>query len=307
MKNKELANKMGRKFGKTKLKFQKYSPEILVATGIVGGIAAAVLACKATTKASAIVEKSKKDIEVVHGLVDDPKHEYTKEDSKRDLTIIYAQTGVKLLRQYAPALTLGGLSIACILSGNNILRKRNVALATAYTTVDTSFRNYRDRVIERFGEELDKELRYNIKAKEIEETTVDEKGKEKTTKRVVQVADPNQHSLYARFFEDGQTGWTKDAEHNLWYLRQMQNMANDKLKTQGYLFLNDVYDMLDIPKTKIGQVVGWIYDENNTEGDNFVDFGIYDIHKEGCRDFVNGYERSILLDFNVQGNILDLI
>ena len=91
------------------------------------------------------------------------------------------------------------------------------------------------------------------------------------------------------------------------FLFKQQNYANDTLKARGYLFLNEVYDMLGIPRTKAGQVVGWIYDEKHPIGDNFVDFGIVDVNNERSRAFMNGYERSIILDFNVDGNILDLI
>lgn len=62
--------------------------------------------------------------------------------------------------------------------------------------------------------------------------------------------------------------------------------------------------MLGIARTNAGQVVGWIYCEKNPVGDNYVDFGIYNLQNEG---FVNGNERSILLDFNVDGIILDKI
>lgn len=109
-------------------------------------------------------------------------------------------------------------------------------------------------------------------------------------------------SVYARFFDAGCTAWRNDSEYNLMYLKQQQKYANGVLKEQGYLFLNDVYDMLGIPRTKAGQVVGWVYNEENPNGDNFVDFGIYN---EGNEDFVNGFGKNPLLDFNVDGNILD--
>ena len=80
-----------------------------------------------------------------------------------------------------------------------------------------------------------------------------------------------------------------------------------ELLNQASELLNEVYDMLGIPRTKAGQIVGWIYVEDHPNGDNFVDFGIYDMNREKVRDFVNGYERTILLDFNVDGNILNLI
>lgn len=311
MKKLDIANKMSRAFGKAGLKIKKHSPEILVVTGVVGVVASAVIACRATTKATVIIENAKKDIDTVKGWVDHPETmpvEYNnQEEVKKDLAIMKVQTGLQLVKTYAPAVLLGGLSITCILASNNMLRKRNVALVAAYTTMDKSFKGYRQRVIERFGEELDKELKYNIKAKEIEEKVVDEKGKEKTVKNTVNVIDPNEPSDYSRFFDCGCNGWQKDPEHNLWILKQQQAWANDKLKAQGYLFLNDVYDMLGLPRSRDGQIVGWIYNEKHPNGDNRVDFGIYNVHRKENRDFVNGYERTILLDFNVDGPIIDLI
>ena len=111
-------------------------------------------------------------------------------------------------------------------------------------------------------------------------------------------------SQYARFFDEGCIGWTKNAEYNKMYLLQQQSYANDMQRARGHLFLNDVYDLLGMPRSKAGQVVGWIYDEANPMGDNFVDFGL---QLERNANFINGYERCVLLDFNVDGNILDRI
>ena len=311
----KLPEKLTRTFGKTKFQLKKHSPEILVVAGVVGVVTSAVMACKATTKVAPIIEQRNqtiKQIKETKERSDNQYIEYSEKDYRRDLTLTHVHTGLDLVKLYAPSVTLGALSITSILASNNVLRKRNVALASAYATIDSSFKGYRKRVIERFGEELDKELKYNIKTKEVEEKVVDEKGKEKVVKKKVNVGDPNEYSDYARFFDDGCAGWQKDAEHNLFFLKQQQNWANDKLKAQGYLFLNDVYEMLGIPKCSAGQVVGWLYDPDNKrndgiERDNYVSFGIYDMHKEANRDFVNGYERTILLDFNPDGVIYDLI
>ena len=281
--------------------------------GIAGTVASTVMACKATTKVSQIMENKNKQVEMVHNClamskIEDEDVEYTEEDSKKDLTIIYTQTGVQLFKLYAPAIALGALSITSIVAGHRILKKRNIALAAAYAVVDKGFKDYRKNVVERFGETLDKELRYGIKAKEIEEVVVDEKGKEKIEKKTVNVVDnSNEISEFARFYDDGNAGWQKDPEYNLMFLRKQQEYANDVLRTKGYLFLNDVYEWLGIPRSKAGQVVGWIYDEKNPVGDNYVDFGIYNINRESNRNFVNGYERSILLDFNVDGPIMDYL
>lgn len=311
----ELMNKATRTFYRAGFKLKKHSPEILAVVGVAGVVTSTVMACKATTKLGDILDKAKSDIDVIHNstdktfdLVDGTVEHYTQDDAKKDLTIIYTRTGVELVKLYAPAVAVGTLSIAAMLTGHNILRKRNMALAAAYATVDKGFKEYRGRVIERFGEALDKELKYNIREEEVTRTIIDENGEEQTvTETVTTMDNPTLYSEFARFYDDGCTGWTKDPEYNLMFLKRQQDYANDKLKAQGYLFLNDVYDMLGIPKTKAGQVVGWIYDETISVGDNYVDFGIFNIDSERARAFVNGKERVILLDFNVDGNILEYL
>lgn len=318
-----IAN-MSRTFHKAGLQLKKHSPEILIVTGVIGTVASAVMACKATTKVDQVLGETKDKLDYMkqradEGFIVNPETgevaDYTEEDHKKDMAIVYGQTGLAFAKLYGPAVALGAISLGCIVTSHNIMRKRNVALAAAYATEHLGFKEYRGRVIERFGKELDKELKYNIKAKEIETVVTDENGNPvvdkngevKTEKETINVADPNVHSDYARFFDEFCTGWTRDAEYNLMFLRRQQNWANEKLKSQGFLFLNDVYEMLGIQKTKAGQVVGWVYDESNQYSDNFVDFGIYDLYNEQARDFVNGREKSILLDFNVDGNILDMI
>jgi hypothetical protein len=111
-------------------------------------------------------------------------------------------------------------------------------------------------------------------------------------------------SPYARWFDDTCRAWTKDPEYNLMFLRAQQTYANDLLKAKGHLFLNEVYDMFDISRSSVGQIVGWIYNENNPVGDNFVDFGLYSLHNKEC---INGLKRDFILDFNVDGIIIDKI
>ena len=310
MKNGKFMNGVNRTLSKAGFQIKKHSPEILIVAGIAGVVTSAVMACKATTKINDILDQTKEEVGKVNDALANekiPEDVYSKEDAKKDLAIIYIQTGVKLVKLYGPSLILGALSITSILASNNILRKRNVALAAAYAAIDNGFKEYRGRVIERFGKDLDRELKYNIKAKEISETTVDENGKEITVTKTVPVVESEEPSDYARFFCEGCAGWTKDPEMNLVFLKQQQNWANELLKTRGHLFLNEVYDMLGIERSKAGQVVGWVYDETNPDCDNYVDFGIYDIYNERKRAFVNGWERSILLDFNVDGNIYSLL
>ena len=310
MKKAEIINTMNATFNKVSFKLRKHSPEILVVAGVVGVVASAVMACKATTKINTILDETKQNVDKIHDCMADESlsEEYSPEDGQKDLAVVYVQTGVKLAKLYAPAIMLGTLSITSIVASNNILRKRNVALAAAYATVDRSFKEYRHRIVERFGEEIDREIRYNIKAKKFDEFITDENGKEKKAKAAVNVTEgPNSESDYARFFDSGCPAWEKNPEYNLMFLRSEQNLANDRLKSRGYLFLNDVYERLGIPPTKAGQVVGWVYNEENPMGDNYVDFGMYNVNREKTRDFVNGYEPVILLDFNVDGNIWELM
>lgn len=308
----EIMNRVTRSAHKVAFKFKKHSPEILVVGGVIGVVSAGAMACKATLKVNEVTDEAKENLEKIHVATEKGVTEsgavYTAEDGKKDTTIVYAQTGVKLAKLYAPAAIVGGISIVAILAGHNITRKRNVALAAAYTAVDKGFKEYRGRVIERFGEELDRELKYNIKAKEVEEIVVNEDGTESVVKSTVNVIDTDGgYSPYAKCFDCGCIGWTKDPEYNLMFLKNQERYATDALKSKGFLTLNEVYDMLGIPRTKMGMVVGWIYDEKHPVGDNYVDFGIFDIHKPANRDFVNGYERSIWLDFNVDGNIHELM
>lgn len=307
MKKTKISNNITRSLHKVGFKIKKHSPEILAVVGVVGVGATVVTACVATTKLSDILDETTDTIEKINETVANPDFadKYSEEDATKDKVIVYTQTSVKIAKLYAPSVILGVASVGCFLTSHNILRKRNIALAAAYATVDKGFKEYRSRVVERFGEALDQELRFNVKAKEFEEVVINEKGEEEIVKKTVSVVDPNTYSDYARFFDEACPGWSKDPEYNLTFLKRQQNFANEKLQTNGFLFLNDVYEMIGIPKTKAGQIVGWIYDEKNPIGDNFVDFGIYDVNNEAKRDFVNGYERSILLDFNVDGNIWD--
>lgn len=319
MRKTDIVKNISGVLNKTRFQLRKHSPEILVVAGVIGVVTSAVMACKATTKVGEILDKTRDDIEVIHKCKEDEsiKELYSSDDAKKDLAIIYIQTGVKFAKLYSPSVVLGALSITSILASNNILRKRNVALGAAYAAIDKGFKEYRGRVIERFGEEVDRELKYNLKAKKFDETIVDEEtGKEKKVKRNGFVVSPSDISGYARFFEkytqdeEGNSilnpHWESNNEYNLMFLKAQERYANDLLKAKKRVFLNDVYEMLGLPRTKAGQIVGWVYNPENPKGDNYIDFGLYSDNLS-YSDYVNGFEPAILLDFNVDGNIWDLM
>ena len=301
MKNKtEIMKSVNGVASKTVMKLKKHSPEILVMAGIAGTVVSAVLACKATTKVAEILDETKGTLDTIHegmetGAING--QEYTTEDGKKDTVVVYAQTGMKLAKLYGPAIILGTLSVTSILASNNILRKRNVALGAAYAAIDKSFKEYRGRVIERFGEQVDTELKYGIKAKKFEEIEVDpETGKEKKVKKTVMVADPNLQSDYAVYFDSKSRNYETNPDYNRMFLKAQQAFANDKLQTRGHLFLNEVLDDLDLPRTPAGQIVGWTKDGP----DGYVNFRIVEVERE-TED--GRHEPALLLDFNVEGNI----
>lgn len=301
MKNKtEIMKSVNGVTSKAVMKLKKHSPEILVVAGIAGTVVSAVLACKATTKVAEILDETKGTLDTIHDGMETGAingQEYTTEDGKKDTVVVYAQTGMKLAKLYGPAIILGTLSITSILASNNILRKRNVALGAAYAAIDKSFKEYRGRVIERFGEQVDTELKYGIKAKKFEEIEVDpETGKEKKVKKTVMVADPNLQSDYAVYFDSKSRNYETNPDYNRMFLKAQQAFANDKLQTRGHLFLNEVLDDLDLPRTPAGQIVGWTKDGP----DGYVNFRIIEVERE-TED--GHHEPALLLDFNVEGNI----
>lgn len=286
---------ISRAVAKRGLLAQKNAPEVLFVAGVVGSVGSTVLACRATLKLSETLQVAQNDLALARS-IEDP--EYSDGDRKKDITIIYTRSVGKVGRLYAPSVLLGAASIACLTKSHNILQERNLALTAAYAAVDKAFGAYRERVIEEYGEEKDRELRFPTEEIEVYD---EESGKTETVKVL---SDSHEHSMYARFFDQLSPSWSRDAEINLVFLRCQQNWANDILKVRGHLFLNEVYDSLGIPRTKAGQAVGWVLKGN---GDSYVDFGLWDGDNQKVRDFVNGREGSILLDFNVDGIIWDNI
>lgn len=302
--------KLTRAANRAWLTTKKHSPEILLVGGIIAGGAAIFTACRATTKIDTVLATTKASVDQIHECAeageivvqegDEIKTvKYTEDDSKKDLFIVYCKAGWGFAKLYAPAIGLSALSLTCILASHGIIHKRNAALMSTVTAIGTEFEEYRGRVVERFGEGLDRELKYNLKAKEVEETVVQEDGTETIVKKTIEVIeDPyNGLSTYARCYTDGCVGWTKDPEANLMFLRAQQRYANELLKSRGHVFLNEIYDALGLPRSSAGAQMGWMYDPENP--DHKINFGIYNIHIPANRDFVNGWERSIWLDFKV--------
>lgn len=309
MKKTELATKAGQILVKTKLGIKKHSPEILVVAGIGTGIVAAIIACKQTIKANDIVAEARKslqNIEDVKELAANNEVEYTEENEQEDRKTIGMQVAVGMIKTYALPVGLGVLSITCILAGHHILKKRNVALAAAYSALSTDFMNYRKRVVDKYGKDVDFMLKNGLEKQIVANQVVDpETGEVKETKEEVLTYEGDKLSQYARVFDEvGSTQWTPSADHNRAFLLMEQNYFNERIRTRGYIFLNEVYERLGFRPTKAGSVVGWVYQNADYEG---IDFGIFTAHTQKAAEFLEGTEPSIILDFNVQGDILSLV
>ena len=307
MKKLKIVDSVKQTANKVIFEAQKNSPKILAVTGTVGVAVGVVMFCKATMKVNDIMEEPRKTREKIKEASENKELQesgtYTEEDKRKDLTILYTQTGIKFAKLYAPAVIVTTFSVGCLLKSNKILNERNAALAAAYTAVDQGFKDYRGRVVERFGDEVDRQLKYNIKAEEVEETVIDEKGKEKVVKKTIDVVESDMHDQYSRIFCELNPYYEEDSELNMMFLKSRQIYANQQLIAKGRLFLNDVYEMLGFDRTREGQIIGWVYDPSNPNCNNCVDFGIFNIHSRSSKNFVNGYEPGIILDFNVDGNV----
>ena len=300
----KIGGAVGKLLGRKGLLLKKHSPEIMLVVGVVGVVTSGVMACRATLKVEAVLDTTREKLDKIKeakGLVSE--EEYSEADAKKDTALTYVQTGFEFVKLYGPAILVGAASIACIVGSHGIMRKRNFALVAAYKAIETSFKDYRKRVVDEFGQDKDRMLKNGITQSKIAVIEMDENGKAKKFQKVVENIDPTGISQYARFFDESCPNWSKTPEYNLTFLKCQQNYANDLLKTRGHVFLNDVYDLIGVPRSQAGAIVGWVRDN----GDGFIDFGLFDGERMAVRDFVNGTERSILLDFNVDGIIYDMI
>lgn len=307
MKMNEMMSNVSRFAAKTKFKIGKHSPEILMVCGAVGAVTSAVMACKATLKVNDILAAHQSSVATIHDVQDGKAAikegaEYTEEDAKKDLTTVYIQTGVKLVKLYAPAVILGTLSLGCMVGSNHILQKRNAALTAAYVTLDKAFNEYKGRVSERFGERVQHEIEHGVKAVEVESKVINEDGTEEVVKSYIDETD-GVHSPYDLIFDEMVDNWEPDAQINKNFLSMVETHASNLLRIRGYLFLNEVYRMIGKYNngqqiyTPQGQIVGWIYDPNNESLQNRVKFGL---------DKMQG-DRSVVLHFNIDGPIIDKI
>lgn len=283
-------------------KVRRFSPQILMGVGIAGVVTAGVLACRATLKFHDIVDEANEGIAEVKGKRSRDEYE-TESEFNKDLTRAHINRAVKVTKLYTPALSVFAVSLGCVLGSHGIMNQRNVAMAAAVKAGESAFAEYRKRVADEFGSEKEQQLRFGLAEKEIPE--FNEAGEQIGTKKVLTVTNNTGRSGYARVFDETNDMWSKVPGQNQLTLSNQQNWLNDRLNARGYVFLNDVYKCLGFPETPEGQIVGWLRRDHEDAKDGEIDLGLEAIEKQGVADFVNGFERSCWLDFNVDGVIYD--
>lgn len=311
---KSIGTSVMRTANKVGFMLKKHSPEILVVAGSIGTVASTVMACKSTIKAVELINESefKEDLSAIRQAHEEfPVEKYSEMDYKKDLVVVYTKLGMRLVKVYTPSIIMMATSLGMIFASNNIMRKRNAALAASYATLQKIFDKYRENVRNTYGEEVDKDMRYGRVQKTIAETVTDENGKEKTVKTKVKSVDGIDNlGDFARMFNEDSKAFRKDEhgrpddDYNYTFLDCREAEANLRLRTKGYLWLNEVYEMIGFPEVLDGQEAGWIYDpDREDEGDNKVSFGLDKnlIHWETTEDGLNCKYR--ILDFNIDGNI----
>ena len=309
---------------KIAFKLSEKSPVILVTLGVAGLIGGTVLAVKSSRNNKDIYDEYTDDMESLELKTEEALEEYNNdkaeeeqiatllpstderfkedmfslEDYKRIKKQIAMTATRKYLSNYWKVIVLDTASVVCIVAGFRIIAKRYAALAIAYTTLDTTFKEYRKRVAKEVGKEKEEELYYDYKVELKKIKDKDGKTKEVKTLKI----NSNNISQYARFFDKSSTEWSDQQNLNRVFLQQQQKTWQRILETRGHVFLNEVLDALGLTRVPEGQVVGWKYNSEN--GDNYISFGLFNDYN---REAINANKNEFLLDFNVDGIILNEI
>ena len=195
--------------------FKRHASTILTIVGAGGVLLTAVLTGTGTPKAMKLVEKAK----------DEKGEDLTKLETVRAAT-----------SAYIPAAIAGVSTIGCIF-GANILNQRNqAALASAYMLLDSSYKKYRAKVNELYGEDSDRIVTGSI-------------AKDALGANEISITDET------RLFWDVTSG--RYFEVTPEKLVEAEHELNKRLITTGYACVNDFYELLGIPKMDYGNKLGW--------------------------------------------------
>lgn len=189
---------------------------ILTCVGCVGVIATAVMAVKATPKALQLIKEAEKE----------KGEKLTKTE-----TVAVAWT------PYIPTIVVGASTIACIFGANVLNKRRQAALMSAYALLDSSYKEYKQKVEDLYGEEADKNIREEIAKDNYEEAEIEEEDDGKLL-----------------FYDEYSQRYFRATSETV--LRASYEL-NKLLVDECYASLNELYDLLGIPNTDFGDRLGW--------------------------------------------------
>jgi hypothetical protein len=278
-----------RTVGRSVLRTKHHSPALLFGAGIVGLGATVILACRATLKVEEVLTEHAKDMHDINRIENSSNirssDDQDYDQMRRHITVT---TSLKLVKLYAPTAVAGVVTVACLTTSHRQLTNRNAQLAAAYVTLQRFLEGYRGRVREAIGEDREKEVYYAATPVELAQDTPN------GPKKIYGTA-PGQRSPYSQMFDDNNPNFQESATFNEHFFRIQGELLTNKLRSQGHLFLNEVYDRLGLPRTATGSECGWLSGSKNS--DDFVDIIAIPMH-----DFHGSY----MLDFNAAGYIVNM-
>lgn len=323
-----LPFKFGGKMAKGLMVLKNVSPELCAVGSILFGLGCVVTSCMATVKSEPVVKDCIEREETIRKV---EENESERLRPMKELTV-KEQTAVKdirkdmalvLAKNFAVPVILGIASAALNIGGVAILRqrltetsKRLAETTVALAGVTKTLNEYRQRVIEDQGVEKDQEYLHGLKKETKVEVNPD--TGEVVGEKTEYIQTRAGISQYARYFDEGEWDdvnkrwiwhnftWKDDNFLNQKTLRSIEREMNQKLVIDGFLFLNDVYRRLGMPLSIEGQIVGWSYSGEN--GDHAVSFRVFDDDPGQLpynKDFIDGKHNRPLLDFNVDGPIIN--
>ncbi len=286
------------------LKVRKQSPHLLMGFGIAAGIGCVVMACKQTLRAHEVLEHHDDMMSAIEEACIKEKEgtssvEYTPDDARKDKFIAYTQTSIGFLKLYWIPLLLGIVSVGALIGSHGIMVKRNIALVAAYKGLEEAFKKYRSKVIGEYGEDKDLEF---VSGHKKGDKTVD--GNDTLVRLATEEVEGA--GLYMAVFDSRCREWDNAPMYNITKLHLTEQHMNDKLRLQGHVFLNEVYDALGMDRTKEGAIVGWILDKTPGEADGYIDFNIHEYVQDGHDGKLKNTDE-FYLEFNVDGIIFDRI
>lgn len=290
------------KMANAKFYIKKNSPEILVGAGIATLIGSLVYTVIGTLNTGVEVTNAVCELDEIEN--DDSLMEEERRKKKHG---IYIHAGLNIARNYAPAVTLATVSAGCLIGSNAIMRRRAFSLAAAYSALDTTFSDYRTRVINEYGEDVDKKMRYGLTTKEVEVEQIDEEtGEVVKTKATVTDADESATTVwYKRQYElsDGTVivnpNWQPNKDLNATFVLAQIAWFNGRLSRGEHVWQDDIYKELGIPVDGYRQeahVLGWTPDKN---GEKYIKCRLY--NKEESGEFISNDDGDLLLAFNPDG------